>query len=42
MDDGYLFPAAVPIIENSIYVDDTLFGNDNMYELHETRDQLIR
>jgi len=32
-DDGHRFP----IIENSIYVDDTLFGEDSLHELHEAR-----
>jgi hypothetical protein len=41
IDDGHRFPAAVLIIENSIYVDDTLFGQDSLHELRETRDQLI-
>ncbi|KAH0950338.1 hypothetical protein HN011_003596, partial [Eciton burchellii] len=41
IDDGHLFLAAIPIIKSSIYVDDTLFGNDNIHELRETRDQLI-
>jgi hypothetical protein len=41
IDDGHLFPAAVPIIESSIYVDDTLFGQDSLHELRETRDRLI-
>jgi hypothetical protein len=41
IDDAYLFPAAVPIIESSIYVDDTLFVNDNIHELHDAKDQLI-
>jgi hypothetical protein len=40
-DDGHRFPAAVPIIANSIYVDDTLFGQDSIHELRETTDQLI-
>ncbi|KAH0950371.1 hypothetical protein HN011_009107 [Eciton burchellii] len=35
IDDGHLFPAAIPIVESSIYVDDTLFGNDNVHELRE-------
>jgi hypothetical protein len=39
IDDGHLFPAAIPIVENSIY-DDTLFGNDNIHELREVRDKL--
>jgi hypothetical protein len=38
IDDGYLCPAAVPIIKSSIYVDDTLFGKDNIHELHKVRD----
>jgi len=33
IDDGHLFPAAVPIMENSIYVDDTLFGSNDITEL---------
>jgi hypothetical protein len=41
IDDGHRFPAAVPIIENSVYVDDTLFGKESFHELRETRDQLI-
>jgi len=41
IDDGHWFSAAVPIIENSIYVDDTLFGQNSLHELRETRDQLI-
>jgi len=40
-DDGHRFPAAVPIIANSIYVDDTFFSQDSIHELRETRDQLI-
>jgi len=40
-DDGQRFPAAVSIIANSIYMDDTLFGQDSIHELRETRDQLI-
>jgi len=36
-----LFPVVFPIIENSIYVDDTLFGNDSLRELNKARDQLI-
>ncbi|KAH0945982.1 hypothetical protein HN011_007500 [Eciton burchellii] len=41
IDNGHLFPAAVPIIESSIYVDNTLFGNDNIHKLREARNQLI-
>jgi len=39
--DGHRVPAVVSIIENSIYVDDILFSQDNLHELRETRDQLI-
>jgi len=41
IDNGHLFPAAVSIIENSIYVDDTLFSRDSLYKLRETRNQFI-
>jgi len=40
-DDGHEFPAAVPLIENSLYVDDTLFGDDEIRDLRSMRDQLI-
>jgi len=40
IDDSHLFSAAVSIVESSIYVD-TLFGNDNIHELREVRNQLI-
>ncbi|XP_018395111.1 PREDICTED: uncharacterized protein LOC108773703, partial [Cyphomyrmex costatus] len=41
MDDGPAFPAAVPIVEHSLYVDDALFGSDEIKELRAARDQLI-
>jgi len=41
IDDGHLFPAAVRIMENSIYVDDTFFGSNDITELRDTWDQLI-
>jgi hypothetical protein len=41
IDDSHLFPAAIPIVQSSIYVDETLFGKDSIHELRETRDQLI-
>jgi len=41
LDDGHTFPAAVPIIENSIYVDETFFGSNDITELRVIRDQLI-
>jgi len=40
IDDSHLFPATVPIVESSIYIDDTLF-DDKIHELRELRDQLI-
>ncbi|KAH0949513.1 hypothetical protein HN011_008646, partial [Eciton burchellii] len=33
IDDGHRVPAVVSIIENSIYVDDILFGQDSLHEL---------
>lgn len=41
MDEGHAFPAAAPIVENSIYVDDALFGADEIHASRTTRDQLI-
>lgn len=41
MDDGHAFPKAVAILENSLYVDDTLFGDDDIDGLQEARNQLI-
>lgn len=42
LDDGLLFPRARDIIQNSIYVDDVLFGADDIPSLREARDQLTR
>lgn len=39
-DEGANFPAAVPIIKEAIYVDDVLFGADEVETLRATRDQL--
>ncbi|XP_029166200.1 uncharacterized protein LOC114937005 [Nylanderia fulva] len=41
LDEGADFPAAVPIINDSIYVDDALFGADNFDSLLDTRTQLV-
>lgn len=41
VDEGSDFPKAVPIFEDSIYVDDTLFGADELEELSEIRRQLV-
>ncbi|XP_011708366.1 PREDICTED: uncharacterized protein LOC105463048 [Wasmannia auropunctata] len=40
-DDGHLFPKAVPIVRDSIYVDDALFGADEITQLVELREQLV-
>src|SRR5436190_20411072 len=40
-DDGHLFPKAAAIINQSLYVDDTLFGDDEIEGLREARNQLI-
>lgn len=40
LDDGDSFPRARDIIRNSIYVDDVLFGADDIPSLRESRDQL--
>ncbi|XP_076301440.1 uncharacterized protein LOC143219321 [Lasioglossum baleicum] len=40
-DEGNNFPAAVPILQDSIYVDDAIFGADNTHTLLEIRRQLV-
>ncbi|XP_011688402.1 PREDICTED: uncharacterized protein LOC105450317 [Wasmannia auropunctata] len=40
-DDGHLFPKAVPIVRESIYVDDALFGADDKKQFLELREQLV-
>lgn len=40
-DEGSLYPLAVPILRENIYVDDLLFGSDDIVALRRTRDQLI-
>lgn len=40
-DEGHAYPAALPIFEHCIYVDDALFGADEVPVLREIRDQLI-
>lgn len=39
-DEGRQFPLAVPILRENIYVDDILFGADNMTLIQQARDQL--
>ncbi|XP_071629536.1 uncharacterized protein [Temnothorax longispinosus] len=41
LDEGKAFPAALQILEEQIYVDDVLFGEDDIATLKETRAQLI-
>ncbi|XP_011858095.1 PREDICTED: uncharacterized protein LOC105555679 [Vollenhovia emeryi] len=40
-DEGHRFPRAVPILQRHIYVDDVLFGDNDIASLKQTRDQLI-
>lgn len=40
-DEGHAFPRAAAVVENSFYVDDTLFGADDLNVLRDTRNQLI-
>ncbi|XP_029176084.1 uncharacterized protein LOC114944355 [Nylanderia fulva] len=40
-EDGHEFPLAQTIFRDSIYVDDTLFGADEISDAIKTRDQLI-
>ncbi|XP_029166020.1 uncharacterized protein LOC114936857 [Nylanderia fulva] len=38
-DEGSAFPLAVSVLDNSIYVDDVLFGGDNVLTIQATRQQ---
>lgn len=40
LDDGHEFPLAVPILRDHIYVDNVLFGADDISSLRQKRDQL--
>lgn len=40
-DEGDQFPLAAPIIRRQIYVDDVLFGDNEIESLRKIRDQLI-
>ncbi|XP_071577544.1 uncharacterized protein [Temnothorax nylanderi] len=40
-DEGHRFPLAVAILSDNIYVDDVLFGADDLTLLKQARDQLI-
>ncbi|KMQ87558.1 hypothetical protein RF55_13124 [Lasius niger] len=39
-DEGESFPLAVPVLQNNTYVDDVLFGADDIPLLRQTRDQV--
>jgi len=39
-DEGAAFPLAIPILQNNIYVDDVLFGDDDIPSLRQSREQL--
>lgn len=40
-DEGHKFPSASALLANSIYVDDILFGDNDMKRLRDSREQLI-
>src|SRR5436190_16546759 len=40
-DEGHLFPKAAAIIDQSLYIDHTLFGDDEIEGLRDARNQLI-
>lgn len=37
-DEGHRFPLAIPILRDQIYVDDVLFGGDDMTLVRQSRD----
>ncbi|XP_011252903.1 uncharacterized protein LOC105249275 [Camponotus floridanus] len=39
-DEGVAFPLAIPILQDNIYMDDVLFGADDILLLHQSREQL--
>ncbi|XP_036140324.1 uncharacterized protein LOC118644157 [Monomorium pharaonis] len=40
-DDGQRFPLAIPILRGQIYVDDVLFGGDDIEFVRQSRDHLV-
>ncbi|XP_011879196.1 PREDICTED: uncharacterized protein LOC105568275, partial [Vollenhovia emeryi] len=42
VDEGAKFPLAVPILENEIYVDDLMFGTEDLVILRQTRTHLTQ
>ncbi|XP_076280087.1 uncharacterized protein LOC143219483 [Lasioglossum baleicum] len=41
-DEGKRFPLAVPVLRSHIYVDDVLFGGNDLSAIRQSRDQLVR
>ncbi|XP_029172429.1 uncharacterized protein LOC114941586 [Nylanderia fulva] len=41
LDDGHDFPAAVPVLQQHTYVDDCVFGADDIPLARKTKDQLV-
>ncbi|XP_046145799.1 uncharacterized protein LOC123989166, partial [Osmia bicornis bicornis] len=41
LDEGSNFPAAIPVLQDSIYVDDAIFGADEIHTLRDIRNQLV-
>ncbi|XP_032690359.1 uncharacterized protein LOC116853403 [Odontomachus brunneus] len=39
-DEGSRFPLAVPVMSHNIYIDDLLFGDDDIQRIGQTRDQV--
>ncbi|XP_012227904.1 uncharacterized protein [Linepithema humile] len=42
LDEGNAYPSAVSILQNSIYVDDALFGANDVRSLADARSQLVQ
>lgn len=40
-DEGHLYPLAVPILRDNIYMDDVLFGSDDLDAVRKIHDQVI-
>lgn len=42
LDEGAKFPLAAHILENCVYVDDLMFGDEDIVLLNQTREQLTK
>ncbi|XP_076301748.1 uncharacterized protein LOC143219755 [Lasioglossum baleicum] len=40
-DEGKRFPLAVPVLQSHIYVDDVLYGGNDLSAIRQSRDQLV-